>query len=93
MFEISKCVYIAEMMVAANHKGQGIGSELLGHFFNTIDSSIFTDAFIRVWDQNHIALHLYQKMGFKVITQIDQVKNSPDGTFIMKKIYLHKKIK
>lgn len=93
-FNIQKCVYIAEMMVSENSRGKGIGGQLLESFFINIDKNQYTDAFIRVWDQNEVAIGLYKKMGYIPYTQIDQVKTYPDGngTFLMKKIYLHKKL-
>jgi diamine N-acetyltransferase len=93
-FNIEKSVYIAEMMVSESSRGKGLGTELLAAFFENIDKTLYSDAFIRVWDQNEIAIGLYKKMGFVPYTQIDQMKNSADGsgTFIMKKIYLHKKL-
>ena len=93
-FNIPQCVYIAEMMVSEIMRGQGIGGQLLESFFNNIDKNQYSDAFIRVWDQNVVAIGLYKKMGFNPYTEIDQVKNNPDGngTFLMKKIYLHKKL-
>lgn len=93
-FNTQKCVYIAEMMVSENSRGKGIGGELLESFFINIDKNQYSDAFIRVWDQNVVAIGLYKKMGFIPYTEIDQVKNNPNGngTFLMKKIYLHKKL-
>ncbi|MEI8084713.1 MAG: GNAT family N-acetyltransferase [Paludibacter sp.] len=93
-FPLDKCVYVAEMMVTESARGMGIGTKLLNEFFQTVDKSIFTDAFIRVWDENVGAISLYQKVGFEQIANIEQTKTKADGngTFVMKKIYLHKKL-
>lgn len=93
-FSLDKCVYVAEMMVTTSARGMGIGTQLLNEFFQTIDKSKYTDAFIRVWDENVGAISLYQKVGFEQITSIEQTKKKADGnsTFVMKKIYLHKKL-
>ena len=93
-FQLEKCLYVAEMMVTENCRGQGIGKRLLSEFLINADSKLFTDIFIRVWDKNAGAVSLYKKMGFKPFTTIEQTKIKPDGkeTFIMKKIYLHKKL-
>jgi ribosomal protein S18 acetylase RimI-like enzyme len=93
-FKVNQCVYIAEMMVTENSRSKGIGTVLLDSFFSSIDKKKYPDAFIRVWDQNQVAIGLYKKMGFVPYTQIDQVKNKVDGsgTYLMKKIYLHKKL-
>ena len=49
--------------------------------------------FIRVWDKNLPALQLYNKMGFTIVTSMIQIKKNVDGngTYEMKKLYLHKK--
>lgn len=93
-FSIEKCVYVAEMMVRVKFWGQGIGKKLLTEFFKKIDQSRYSEAIIRVWDQNIPALNLYKKMGFEPIANIEQTKMKADGTgsFVMNKIYLHKKL-
>jgi len=93
-YSTDKCIYVAEMMVAALTRGQGIGKKLMAKFFDNVDKSTFQDAFIRVWDQNIPALTLYKKMGFEPVSYIQQTKTKADGseTFVMQKIYLHKKL-
>lgn len=93
-FAVEKCVYVAEMMVAQQARGKGIGRQLLTAFFESPDTKKYSDAFIRVWDKNVGAIALYQKMGFVPYTTIEQTKQKADGsgTFVMKKIYLHKKM-
>jgi len=93
-FAIEICVYVAELMVVENARGQGIGRQLLYNFFDSVDKTLYSDAFIRVWDQNISALSLYQKVGFEPIASIDQTKIKADGsgTFVMHKIYLHIKL-
>jgi GNAT superfamily N-acetyltransferase len=93
-FAVEKCVYVAEMMVAAESRGKGIGKQLLTAFFETPDIKQYSDAFIRVWDKNVGAIALYEKMGFVRYTNIEQTKQKADGsgTFVMQKIYLHKKL-
>lgn len=91
---IERCLYVAEMMVSEKARGQGIGKQLMDEFFKTADKSTYSDTFIRVWDENIPALNLYRKMGFEPVTTIEQTKMKVDesGTFVMKKIYLHKKL-
>ena len=80
-------------MVDEKHRGRGIGNKLLLDFQKEMDNDKFHDIFIRVWDQNALALNLYQKMGFVPVAEMIQNKKMPDGltTFVMNKIYLHKK--
>jgi len=93
-FAVEKCVYVAEMMVATQARGKGIGRQLLTAFYESSETKKYSDAFIRVWDKNEGAIALYQKMGFAPYTGIEQTKQKADGseTFVMQKIYLHKKI-
>lgn len=93
-FAVEKCVYVAEMMVAEKARGKGVGRQLLTAFFEMSDTKQYSDAFIRVWDKNTGAIALYQKMGFAPYTSIEQTKQKADGsgTFVMQKIYLHKKL-
>jgi len=93
-FDIEKCLYVAEMMVTEKVRGQGIGKQLMTAFFDTVDTARYSDAFIRVWDKNIPAISLYRKMGFEPIATIEQTKTKADesGTFVMQKIYLHKKL-
>lgn len=92
-YDLKRCLYISELMVSTKLRGQKIGINLLTTFIQHIDIKKFTDIFIRVWDKNTPALTLYQHMGFTPLTSIEQTKISPDGksTFVMKKIYLHRK--
>ncbi len=93
-YPVEKSVYIAELMVSEQMRGKGIGTQLLNGFFKTVEKKRFTDVFIRVWNENKAALALYQRFGFAEVATVDQTKTKPDGkgTFVMKKIYLHKKI-
>jgi len=93
-YDIEKCLYVAEMMVAEKVRGFGIGKELLTEFFKTVDKLRFTDVFIRVWNENIPALNLYHKIGFEPVATIEQTKKKTDGigNFVMEKIYLHKKL-
>lgn len=92
-YAVEKSIYIAELMVSEQMRGKGIGTQLLNGFFETVDKNHFTDVFIRVWNENKAALALYQRLGFTEVVTIEQMKTKPDGkgTFVMKKIYLHKK--
>lgn len=91
-YEIDKCLYIAEVMVAEAFRGVGLGKLLVADFFNRIDKEKYSDVFLRVWDMNIPALKLYEKAGFEKYASIEQHKKMPDGKtdFIMTKIYLHK---
>ena len=89
-----KCLYIAEMMVASSARGKGIGQKLMEAFNETADKAHFSDTFIRVWVENIPAVNLYKKMGFVQIAEMEQTKMKADesGSFVMQKIYLHKKL-
>lgn len=93
-FKIEKCIYVAEMMVSEQMRGKGTGKLLLEYLFKNIDKTTYNHAFIRVWNENIPALSLYRKTGFEDYTTIQQTKTNVDGsgTFVMEKIYLHKKL-
>lgn len=93
-FEMEQCIYIAELMVKEDKRGMGIGRKLIEVFYNMIDWKIYSDVFIRVWDENKGALRLYEQSGFQPIAKITQTKIAMDGftKYDMNKIYLHKRI-
>lgn len=93
-FEIDKSIYIAELMVNEEYRGQGIGRNLMNCFLNSLDKSLYSDVLIRVWELNLPALGLYEKLGFSPVASLIQTKRKAgdNGTFEMKKLYLHKKI-
>lgn len=87
-----KSLYIAEVMVHNDYRGNGLATMLVEKILSDA-AKIFDDAVIRVWDKNLPALNLYIKLGFKNIASIKQEKLSLDGeSFEMNKIYLHKKL-
>ena len=93
-FNIAKCLYVAEVMVAGKEQGKGIGKALMKSTFAAIDTSVYSDVFIRVWGENTPAISLYETIGFKPVATIEQIQKRHDGngTFVMNKIYLHKKM-
>jgi ribosomal protein S18 acetylase RimI-like enzyme len=72
----------------------GIGNQLMDVFYSQIDRTLYSDVFIRVWEENKTALRLYEKSGYKPIATIIQPKIAIDGfsQYNMKKVYLHKRI-
>lgn len=83
-------LYIAELMVHADLRGRGVATALINDLMTRATGS-YTDAVIRVWDENRPALSLYGKLGFLPVATIRQTKKQVSGkSFEMKKIYLHK---
>jgi GNAT superfamily N-acetyltransferase len=84
--------YIAELMVHENFRGVGTGRQLLMKTLTKLQQSRFSEVFIRVWNRNLNALHLYQKMGFEEIGKIFQTKYLTDRKtkIVMEKVYLRK---
>ncbi|MGF7140524.1 GNAT family N-acetyltransferase [Roseimarinus sediminis] len=93
-FLVERSVYIAELMVKADTRGQGTGSQLLHFFLENTQSHIYHDAFIRVWTENEAAMRLYRKAGFVPLASIVQAKWKADrsGMFDFHKTYLHRKL-
>lgn len=90
----TKTIYIAELMVDENYRSRGIGKKLIVQCLEHAVNTNYSDVLIRVWDQNHQALALYQKMGFNIVNSIVQHKMKADksGLNHFRKLYLHKKI-
>jgi len=93
-FKPENCFYIAELMVKSNFRGLGIGKKLIELLFAELDKERYPNVFIRVWDQNKTAIHLYKQVGFVEIADIKQQKLKSNNLeiFEMRKIYLHKNI-
>lgn len=87
-------LYIADVMVDQQYRGQGVATTLIEHLLKESDSKPYTDVIIRVWDKNVPAVSLYRKLSFKEIDTISQTKlhKADKKPFEMKKIYMHKKI-
>lgn len=87
---VDTTLYIAELMVYADLRGQGVGTALISELLSRA-AETHTDAVIRVWEENKPALLLYNKLGFRPVATITQTKKHVSGeSFEMKKIYLHK---
>ena len=89
-----KTIYITDLMVDTNYRGQGVAQELLQYLLKSNQSKHFDAAVIRVWNKNIPAVSLYKKLGFKEIDTIYQTKLKKDTKepFEMKKIYMHLKL-
>jgi ribosomal protein S18 acetylase RimI-like enzyme len=87
----SDSLYIAEVLVDENYRGQGLGKKLFEEFETKLDSKI-KQVLLRVWDKNEVAVQLYKKNGFKQCGSIVQKKLKPVSKlpFEMEKIYMLK---
>lgn len=84
-------LYIADVMVHTRFRGRKIATTLMQELL--AESSGFSAAVIRVWEENRPAMHLYRKMGFRPIAAITQTKRySPEEAFEMRKIYMHRSL-
>ena len=84
-------LYIAEVMVHPDFRGMGLGTRLVEEMLDR--PADFSSAVVRVWDKNRPAVNLYRKRGFRPIAEITQTKRrSPDETFEMRKIYMHRSL-
>ena len=93
--DFENALYIAEVLVAEQFRGQGIASEMLKKIQNIAGEKKYTSVILRVWEDNRQALNLYKKAGFIFTgTEINQIKYRNKNTpFAMRKIYLLKKLR
>ena len=84
-------IYIAEVLVDKNYRGQGLGKKLMQEFEQHLDEHI-NHVLLRVWKENTPAVALYEKMGFDICGEITQEKRRPDTQekFTMHKNYMIK---
>jgi len=86
-------LYIAEVLVDEEFRGQKIAQNLLKEFENSLNKDI-KNLILRVFEENLPAISMYEKIGFRKISEIFQTKLKPDGKteFLMKKIYMIKNL-
>lgn len=60
--------YIPILLVAPDKSGMGIGSALLRHCLDIIESRGFKRVIVQTWSTNKAASGLYQKNGFTIIS-------------------------
>lgn len=84
-------LYIAEVLVDKNFRGQGLGKKLMQVFDEQLDNQI-KHVLLRVWQDNKKAVALYEKSGFKSCGHIVQKKFRPNSNeeFTMHKNYMVK---
>ena len=91
LYKDDDSLYIAEVLVDENYRGQGLGKKLMGEFEKQLNGHI-NHVLLRVWKENTTAVALYEKMGFENCGEITQEKIRPDSNekFIMRKNYMLK---
>lgn len=87
----SNTLYIAEVLVAENLRGKGLGKLLLNAFEESVSQEI-RYCVLRVWTENVPAIKLYKKFGFQACGIIHQQKLNPHSKepFRMTKQYMIK---
>lgn len=61
---------IVNFGILKEYRGKGYSKSLLNHLIQIIKSDGFTNVMIKVKNTNKIALHLYEKVGFKITNEI-----------------------
>lgn len=84
-------LYIAEVLVDKNFRGQGLGKQLMQVFDEQLEKQV-KNVLLRVWQDNQKAVALYEKSGFKSCGHIVQEKFRPNSKekFTMHKNYMIK---
>ena len=63
----SGAIELTYIGVASNHRGQGLGNELLSAFIEACRANGYSDVVLSVEKENESAIALYAKAGFKTI--------------------------
>jgi ribosomal protein S18 acetylase RimI-like enzyme len=61
--------HIPNLAIAASHRNQGLGRQLIEHAFNHFRASGLTHAKIETLAQNAIGNHLYRALGFQEVAR------------------------
>jgi [ribosomal protein S18]-alanine N-acetyltransferase len=78
-------VELLNLGVKSNHQGHGIGSQILKEWFNILADSHVKHIFVEVRESNAIAIHLYNKYGFKLNrTRINYYQNPSENALEMR---------
>jgi ribosomal protein S18 acetylase RimI-like enzyme len=80
-------IEIRKLYVAKQHQSLGIGRKLMNFALDnpSLQSKRF---YLDVWSENRKAIHLYQSLGFEIISErVFQTENGPSATpdFIMRR--------
>ena len=59
-------IYINNIVVRREYRGQGVGSFLLGELTEQVKHDGFRRLWLHVSHDNGVAIRLYEKMGFRV---------------------------
>ena len=62
-------LYIDNIVVDENHQNKGYGEKLLDHIIEYAKEGKYNDIMLYVYSFNKNAIKLYEKKGFKTITQ------------------------
>lgn len=78
-------VELLNLGVNPNHQRHGIGSQILKEWFNILADSQVKHIFVEVRESNAIAIHLYNKYGFKLNrTRINYYQNPSENALEMR---------
>lgn len=66
LYQVKRTGFIDSLVVSENHRGKGVGSELLNKTFSWFKSQDVTVCTIGVMKENKKALSLYEKLGFQI---------------------------
>ena len=91
-YAIDRCLYISQLAVKEDHRREGIASDLIKRFLESLDGSKHPHVFVRTPIDNKPAIELYSKFGFKksITIEVRKMKKDRSGKFIEIKQYLVK---
>ncbi len=86
-YELPESICINALAVQPDCQGRGIGSKLISEAQAVAKRRGFHALSMFVWADNHDAIRLYERLGFKLIDEIfapqDELLGHPTGTIVM----------
>jgi len=82
-FSLTRKGHIVSIAVLEEHRGCGLGRELLKEALEGLRSRGCSEAYLEVRRSNSVAVHLYEKLGFKVKSVLNGYYQDGDTAYLM----------
>lgn len=89
--ELDKC-YLADFGIKETHRGRGLGTYFLGVVLDEVRKAGFKRVSLTVDVENKVAIHLYEKYGFKIVEERRNLYGEGRDRYVMELDNLDKNI-